>query len=226
MLKYPAVEPIDWPMSPGIRATVEFASTDVCPLAALSARHRTTIRSVSTSVSTGSTDVSVREFRIDAGEPLDDERVSHVISNGSTDVYRLDHDPDRTCPCECLGRHGCPVDRYTADDGVLTLVFHAADFQRLQLLVTALHDRFPDVDIKRLIRDPEAGSPTDEVLVDRGKLTDRQFHVLKTAYEMGYFAHPRRANATEIASKLEIDRSTFAEHLSAAHRKLLEDVFE
>jgi hypothetical protein len=213
-------------MSPGIRATVEVSSTDVCPLTALSARHRTTIRSVSTSVSTGSDDVSVREFRINADEPLDDERVSHVISYGSTDVYRLEPDPGQTCPCECLGRHGCPVDRYTADDGVLSLVFHAADFQRLQLLITALRDRFPGIEIKRVIRDPDAGSPTEEVLVDRGKLTDRQFHALKTAYEMGYFERPKRANATEISEELDINRATFVEHISAAHRKLLEDVFD
>jgi predicted DNA binding protein len=42
---------------------------------------------------------------------------------------------------------------------------------------------------------------------------------------MGYFERPECANATEVAAELDINRATFAEHLSAAHRKLLKDVF-
>jgi predicted DNA binding protein len=48
--------------------------------------------------------------------------------------------------------------------------------------------------------------------------------VLETAHEMGYFERPRRANGTEVAAALDIDPSTFSEHLAAAQRKLLRDV--
>ena len=66
----------------------------------------------------------------------------------------------------------------------------------------------------------------DVVFVDRGKLTDRQHEVLRTAYDMGYFERPRGANATEVAASLDINPSTFTEHLLSAQRKLLGDVLE
>ena len=64
------------------------------------------------------------------------------------------------------------------------------------------------------------------MFVNRGKLTDRQREVLQTAYKMGYFERPKRANATEIAAELDISQSTFTEHLVTAQRKILEDVLE
>ena len=44
-----------------------------------------------------------------------------------------------------------------------------------------------------------------------------------TAYRMGYFERPRDANARAVAEALDISPSTFAEHLAAARRKLLEE---
>jgi len=210
-------------MSPGIRATVAFDSPDVCPLAAVSATADATIRSVSTSVAMPDSPGSVTEFRVAADDPLDDDRFSQVISYGETEVYRFEHGRESGCPCVALGRFGCPVSRYVADSGRLTLTFHAPDFDRLQELVAALRERFPTLDIRRLVRDPERAAG-DGVFVDRSRLTDRQFEVLHTAYEMGYFERPRRANAGEVAAALEINPSTFAEHLTAAQRKLLDDV--
>jgi hypothetical protein len=50
--------------------------------------------------------------------------------------------------------------------------------------------------------------------------------VLETAHEMGYFEHPKRANATEVAEALGINGSTFAEHVSTAQSKILESILE
>jgi predicted DNA binding protein len=212
-------------MSPGIRATVEFDAPGVCPLATLSASTGSTVRSVSRSVAPPDSSGSVTEFRIDADEPVDDDGFTRVVSYGDTDVYRFEHDGDEGCPCALLGRLGCPVARFVADSGTLTLTFHAADFDRLQDLVGALREAFPAVDIKRLVRDPDESAP-ETVVVDRGRLTDRQFEVLRTAHELGYFERPKRANATDVADELGINRSTFAEHLATAQRKLLGDVLD
>lgn len=43
---------------------------------------------------------------------------------------------------------------------------------------------------------------------------------------MGYFDHPKGANATEVADVLDITQATFAEHLSAAQRKLLSTILD
>ncbi|MEF8843240.1 MAG: helix-turn-helix domain-containing protein [Haloarculaceae archaeon] len=70
----------------------------------------------------------------------------------------------------------------------------------------------------------EGGTDADPTLVDRGRLTDRQREVLRTAYRMGYFEYPRSANATEVAETLGIGLSTLAEHLAAAQAKLLDEL--
>jgi hypothetical protein len=67
---------------------------------------------------------------------------------------------------------------------------------------------------------------SDLVTVDRSDLTERQREVLATAYEAGYFDHPKGANAGEVATSLDIDRSTFSEHIAAAQRKLLSSLLD
>lgn len=213
-------------MPTGIRATVEFESSSVCTIASASAATDSLIDRVSTSVSSTPETTSVTEFMIDEEHDPEDVPVDVVFSYGTKHLYRVTHDDGVTCPCECLGAFGCPVDRYFAQRGSLTLVFHAADYGELQAAIGELRERFPDIDIKRLVRSPVGDAPGDSIFVDRGKLTDRQFEVLQAAYEMGYFDHPRRVNATEVAAALDINQSTLREHLSAAQTKLLGDVFE
>ncbi|ELZ04795.1 bacterio-opsin activator HTH domain-containing protein [Natrialba chahannaoensis JCM 10990] len=162
-----------------------------------------------------------------ANDPLATESVfGPVFSYGETNLYRWVRDEDREnpCPCVCLGSFGCPVHRYTVDAGTVTLVFHATDFEQLQAIMNDFRDRFPNVNVKRLLQPPLEGTPEERVFVNRGKLTDRQQEVLETAYQMGYFERPKGANATEVAAELDITQSTFTEHLGAAQRKIFADV--
>lgn len=55
-------------------------------------------------------------------------------------------------------------------------------------------------------------------------LTDRQHEVIKTAHEMGFYEVPREVSTKEIASELDLDPSTVAEHLQRAERNLLDDM--
>lgn len=212
-------------MTRGIRATVTFSDPTVCPIADLSAAADTTIESVATSVAPADGSGSVTEFTADApdlhGHGHD---VTRVFSHGAHHRYRVPHDGTVGCPCERLGAHGCPVARYTARDGALTLVFHAADYDELQTVVDDLRDRYPEMSVQRFVRSPPRPADSDAVMVERGKLTTRQLEVLETADEMGYFERPRRTNATGIAAELDIHPSTFREHLAAAESKLLEDI--
>lgn len=52
-------------------------------------------------------------------------------------------------------------------------------------------------------------------------LTDRQFEVLQTAYDMGFYEVPREASTEEIAEELGVDVATVSEHLQRAERNLL-----
>ncbi|WP_458209945.1 helix-turn-helix domain-containing protein [Haladaptatus sp. NG-SE-30] len=211
-------------MSSGIRATVKFDSPGECPLAKFSKTADTMIDQVSSSVSLSGSAGSVSEFLVAVDRLPDDVDREPVFSYGSENLYRIAHDGGVRCPCECLGQFGCPVHRYTATDGDLTLVFHAEDFTQLQDVMAEFRERYDSVDVQRLLQPPLEGTPDDRVFVNRGKLTDRQLEVLQAAFEMGYFERPKRANATEIAAELGISQSTFTEHLVTAQAKIFEDV--
>lgn len=53
-------------------------------------------------------------------------------------------------------------------------------------------------------------------------LTDRQREILETAYERGYFEHPREVTGTDLAERLDITQTTFAQHLRAAQRNVFD----
>lgn len=211
-------------MSPGVRATVHFSDPGDCPVAACSAVADTPIERAASSVALAGSSGSVTEFLATAAPDRSD--VEPVFEYGDETLYRARHGDRTRCPCTCLGRHDCPVHRYTAVDGELTLVFHAVDFEQLRTVITDLRERHAPLDVRRLLQPPLAGSPEERVFVDRGKLTNRQQEVLVTAYEMGYFERPRGANAGEVADRLGIVPSTFTEHLVTAQRKLLADILD
>lgn len=52
-------------------------------------------------------------------------------------------------------------------------------------------------------------------------LTDRQFEVIQTAYEMGFYEIPRDASTEDIAAALDLNTATVSEHLQRAERNLL-----
>jgi len=212
-------------MADGIRATVSFVNPGDCPITRASRSVDGRIEQLSTSASLADGDGSVTEF-LATGELDDVEGVEAAFSYGRATLYRTAHEPPASTPYETLGKFGCPVHRFVAEDGVLTLVFHAPTFETLQSVMAAFRERYPPVDVQRLLQPPLEGSPEDRVFVNRGKLTDRQLEVLTTAYEMGYFERPKGANATEIADALGIAQSTFTEHLVSAQRKLLDDLIE
>lgn len=211
-------------MPAGIRVTVTFPTPPACPVAELSADAGAVIDTVATTVTPAEAEGASTEFLVDADAVPDDYDPEPVFAYGDRHLYRISHDTD--CPCTCLGEFDTPVYRYFAREGDLELVFHAEEFERLQTIVGELRERYPEVDIERLVRAPTEGAVGDPVFVDRGKLTDRQLEVLRTAFEMGYFERSRGANATEIAEELDVTPSTVTEHLLAAQSKLIEDVLE
>lgn len=211
----------------GIRATVEFRNENICPIASASGQAKTTVDSVSANVCLADTDNGTLEVSL-SGDPPDDDEFTPVFSYGASGRYRLDRGgPSVDCPCECLGSLGCPVAEYTASDGVVTLVFHAADFDELQTLIETLQEQFPSAEVKRFVQSATtADDPDDAVFVDRSRLTARQREVVRTAYTLGYFAQPRQANASEVAAELGITQSTFSQHLTSAEEKLFEQLLE
>lgn len=52
-------------------------------------------------------------------------------------------------------------------------------------------------------------------------LTEKQVHALLTAFAQGYFRYPRGSDLQTIASKENVSRTTFLEHLKKAENKII-----
>ncbi|MFB6097410.1 MAG: helix-turn-helix domain-containing protein [Haloferacaceae archaeon] len=217
-------------MSGGIRAEVSVDAPDGCPIAAVSGETGSTSYSVSKSVAPGDDAVMTEEFVLDADvEPTVDDAVEEpevVFSYGDQQVLRFSRERGTGCPCERIEQFDCPVVDVHTRDGTLYLAFHAPDMERLSDALSSMRERYPQVRVQQLLRSKVDHEDEDIAFVDRSVLTERQREVLETAHEMGYFEHPKDANAGEVAAALDISPSTFSEHLSAAQRKLLESLVE
>ncbi|MFB6131598.1 MAG: helix-turn-helix domain-containing protein [Salinigranum sp.] len=153
----------------------------------------------------------------------DFDSLKKIFTRGTTDVYWLRQDAERGCACERIEHLGCPIDTICASDGNLFVSFYAPDIETIRDAVTTLRRAGADVHLRQLYGSGE-GSSGDPVYVDRRMFTARQREVLETAHEMGYFSHPKGANAGTVAEALDISSTTFAEHIALAQGKLLDCV--
>lgn len=208
---------------PGLRAALEFPSPESCPVAAASTRTDEPITSISWAGRSG--DTVTEEFTASADldpESLDTE-IDEMFDYDTARVYQFERDPS-PCLCEYVESESFPITDVQAEDGSLVVTLHLKSRMELRDIIGTLRDRFGRVRVQYLLQVDSEVDNADIVPVDRGRLTDRQREVLATAYEMGYFASPRQANATEVATELDIDVSTFTEHLAAAQSTLMEDL--
>jgi predicted DNA binding protein/GAF domain-containing protein len=90
-----------------------------------------------------------------------------------------------------------------------------------------VEDRYPSTD---LVGYHERERPVETRQEFRAALserfTDRQETALRTAYLGGFFEWPRDIDGNELAEAMDISRPTYHQHLRAAQRKVLEELFE
>jgi hypothetical protein len=216
--------------SGGIRTELVVDDPDCCPVADASNRTGRSAFSVRRTSQDDGRVVGEFELGTDHDAPgqsptLDAGECERVFSTDTGDVYQFDAEPSDPCPCETVESLGVPLAAVTARRGRLHLTFHASDPSTVREVVEALRERHDDVCVRQMRR--STGDHSERpVLVDRNRLTDRQLEVVETAWQLDYFEDPRGATGTEVAAALDISRSTFAEHLAAAQRKVLGDVLE
>lgn len=141
-----------------------------------------------------------------------------VNEHGDTFVYLVDF----TAP-------KLPEDMSTLSDGLIGTCDPELGEEEARLSFTGSHEA-----IRSLLEEYEA-SGLEPGLHKLGNyegdkhplddLTDRQFQVLETAYELGYYDIPRTVSTDDIASGLDLDASTVSEHLKRAERNLLKQHF-
>jgi predicted DNA binding protein len=208
-------------MDSELRVEIGIRGPGECPVAAVSADTKIPVTSVSRASIPDRTGSVAEEFIIEGKATPRHEAATRIATYDAHEVYRFRRSRDQSCVCEHIEAFGYPVSEIHAADGTLYVSFHAPDLETIQEITNALQERFSGIHLRTLTQFDE-DSKADLVFVDRGRLTARQREVLQTAYDMGYFDHPKGANASEVADTLEISSSTFSEHLSAAQRKVLD----
>lgn len=93
-------------------------------------------------------------------------------------------------------------------------VNQAGSQEELSEMVTELKTAGLDISLEKLQDYRVQETPLDV-------LTKRQYEVLETAYEFGYYDVPRESSTAEVAAELGVDDSTVAEHLQRAEHNLL-----
>lgn len=216
----------------GIRAELRIESPSQCPVTSATKG----IAGIGTNIAKTSTsppsEPVTEEFMLDSDTPVEsvqhlevDTELDEVFSYGSNRTYRFTR-PHNNCVCECIERFDCPITDVYAQDGALFVTFHTPDIDQLKTVLVELRGQAAGVTVNRLLRTAKDTTNDDLVLVDRSNLTARQREVLRTAHEMGYFEHGQGANAGDVADALDINTSTFSEHLRAAQRKLLATILD
>jgi len=91
--------------------------------------------------------------------------------------------------------------------------------------VDRLRERYGAVELlARRERDPSRSQAEFRRLFEHD-LTDRQFEVLRTAFEAGYFETPRESTGQDVADRLGISQPTVNHHLRESQRRLLALLF-
>lgn len=141
---------------------------------------------------------------------------------------------------DCLKPHEDPlVDPYLARHNCLVLpplVYErGAKFCRVLALDSAnltsfyrdlVTDATVSVESKREVGDIASNAPLLTMEDVLSALSQRQFEVLKTAYELGYYRIPRDVTTAEIGAAVGVDRRTAEEHLRRAENKLMDAVVD
>ena len=211
----------------GIRAEIRVDPDGTCPVVEASVDLGSPSYSVARSAVASDSERVTEEFMLEiGGDPEASVELTEVFDYGSKRMYRFARERGRGCPCESVEVYDCPIIDIRAREGLLYLVFHAVDMDNLRSVITTLRDRYSTVDVRRLLRSQTDAPGDDLVFLDRGRLTERQREVLETAHELGYFEHPKAANAGEVAAELDVATSTFSEHLVAAQSKLMDSILD
>lgn len=135
---------------------------------------------------------------------------------------------DGDCPAFDLAEQGALPRTVEGADGVGRIVAEIPAYYDPQDVIESFLDEYPAAELaakrhKDSITPRCAGTTLEEMPAET--LTDRQWEVIETAFERGYYEWPRECTGEEVAAELGISSATFSEHVQTAERKLLALVF-
>jgi PAS domain S-box-containing protein len=126
-----------------------------------------------------------------------------------------------------LADHGAVTRHLESDGGRARLTVELPGEADARDLFDVVEDNYGNVDLVAYHehdRPVETRQEFRAALEDR--LTDRQRTALQSAFLSGFFEWPRPVSGDELATSMDISRPTFHQHLRAAERKVLEELFD
>lgn len=172
-----------------------------CPLAGLSRTN-------------ASGQVQLTGNRCNATFSYDDDQIS---------VYSSTVEDSCTCTTVC-GPGFSPVD-LLIEDGSLVVRAYVDSRDHLTTVVETLRESEDEWRLRRLTT-PERSRIADgnlaEQLFEDLTVTEKQREAVRAAVEMGYYAEPREASLSDLASRLGVSRSALSQRLNAVESKLIE----
>lgn len=126
---------------------------------------------------------------------------------------------ERPVPELTVVERGGHFERTSITDRQASVLTRLDEHTSAKRIEAGLRDAYGNVSMTMVQTDPTEETPENGD--DYTPLTDRQQQVLELAFQMGYFERPRGKNAEELATMLNISRSTFTQHLRAAEQKIL-----
>ncbi|WP_117368868.1 helix-turn-helix domain-containing protein [Natrarchaeobaculum sulfurireducens] len=152
----------------------------------------------------------------------------HILAEGGRDEpcpEQVQTDVSPECLCAVFMDYNCvPILEGTRDDGIVISTY-LPNRDVLKDIVSDLREVADDVSLRRLSV-PTDRETSDVRSVNLSVLTEHEQHTLTVAIESGYYGSPRQISFDELASKLEVSKSSLSQRLSSAESKLLLDLLE
>jgi len=126
-----------------------------------------------------------------------------------------------------LAERGVRVNSITVSEGSADVSLEVPGDGNPRAVVELLREQYPDTElIGRRERDQPPDTRQGFLSTLKNRLTDRQLTALQKAYLSGYYDRNRSVTGAELAASMDLDRSTYHQHLRAAERKLVEAFFQ
>lgn len=151
---------------------------------------------------------------------IDEARLVRAVDDSSLIEFVV----SGPCIGGTLANLGAVIREVEAENGTGRVVADVPSHVDVRAVVESVRERHEAEFVACRVRDHSAPEFSREgfrdALLDR--LTERQLETLREALASGYYRWPREATAEECAERLGISQPTFAQHIRAGERKVLE----
>jgi PAS domain S-box-containing protein len=131
------------------------------------------------------------------------------------------------CIAATLADFGAVVESMRAQEGEGRVEASVPQSTDVRAVVEAVQRAHPATDlVAQRERERTVQTEAEFRAALQSRLTDRQREALETAFLGGFFEWPRESTGEDIAEVMGIAQSTFLQHLRAANRKLLAELFD